>query len=76
MTSLQTVKTGMIRALENAGGGGVFVKLVVTGNEYSMEQILIRAEVKSFPASLFLIPSGYSESKGNLVSHMIPSSAQ
>ena len=72
--SLQTVKTGAIRALENAGGGGVFVKIVVAGNEYSMEQLLVKAEEKSFPASLFLIPSNYAESKGNLVSHMIPSS--
>jgi hypothetical protein len=30
MTSLQTVKTGMIRALENTGRGGVFVQLEVS----------------------------------------------
>ena len=76
MTGLQTVKTGMIRALENAGGDGVFVKLVVSGNEYSMEQLLIKAEQKSFPASLFLIPSNYSESKNNMVYHMVPSPAR
>ncbi len=76
MTSLQTVKTGMIRALEDAGGSGVFVKLVATGNEYSMEQLLIKSEEKSFPASLFLIPSNYSESKTNTISHMIPTSAR
>ena len=74
MTSLQTTKTGMLRALDNAGGGGVFVKWVVSGNDYSMEQILVRAEEKSFPASFFRIPSDYTESKNNSVYHMIPAS--
>lgn len=74
MTSLQTTQTGMISALETAGGGGVFVKLVVSGTEYSMEQLLIKAEEKSLPASLFLIPADYSESKYNSIYHMIPSS--
>ncbi len=76
MTSLQTIKTGMTRTLENAGGGGVFVKLVVSGKEYSMKQLLIKAEQKSFPASLFLIPSNYSESKYNMVYQMVPSSVR
>lgn len=76
MTSLLSVKTGMIRALENAGGSGVFVKIVAAGDDYSMEQLLIRAEEKSFPASLFRIPSDYSESKSNYISHMIPSSGK
>ncbi|HEY4967940.1 MAG TPA: DUF4412 domain-containing protein [Puia sp.] len=76
MTNLQTVKAGMIRALDNAGGSGVFVKWVASGNDYSMEQILIRAEEKKFPASLFLIPSDYAESKENSMYHMMPSAAK
>ncbi len=73
MTSLRTVKTGMIRALENAGGEAVFfIKLTASGDDYSMEQLLVKAEEKSFPASLFLIPADYSESESNFISHMIP----
>ena len=74
MVSLQNVQIGMTRALENNGGNGVFVKMVVSGNDYSMEQLLIRAEEKTLSASLFIIPPGYAESKNNSIYHMMPSS--
>jgi Domain of unknown function (DUF4412) len=74
MAGIQTSQTGMMRALENAGGGGVFVKMVVTGKDYTVEEDLIKAEEGHFSADMFRIPSGYTESAGNMFSHMIPPS--
>jgi Domain of unknown function (DUF4412) len=72
MSSLQTTQTGMISALENAGCGGIFVKFVVSGKNASVEEVLIKAEESKFSEDLFRIPSGYTESKDNMFSHMLP----
>ena len=34
--------------------------------------LLVKAEKRTFPASLFEIPGGYTESKQNMIYHMIP----
>ncbi len=69
---IQTSQSGMMKALENAGGTGVFVKMVVAGKDYAVEEDLIKAEEGHFTADMFRIPSGYKESSGNMFSHMMP----
>ena len=63
----QNVTPAMMKALNDAGCGGIFVKMVTGGKHYSMTMQLTTAEKKSFPSSLFKIPAGYSESKDNLM---------
>jgi hypothetical protein len=72
ITTIQSSQSGMMKALENSGGGGVFVKMVVTGKDYSVEEVLIKAEEIKLSADMFRIPSGYTESSGNMFSHMMP----
>ncbi len=70
LVSMQNVKPAMMHALEQAGVGGFFVKMTSATKDYSMEMVLVRAENKNLPASLFEIPSGYSESKENMLYHI------
>src|SRR5665213_3421905 len=63
----QNITQGMMKALNDAGCGGFFVKMTSSDKQYSMTMQLAKAEKQSFPASLFKIPSGYSESKSNLM---------
>ncbi|HEY5367623.1 MAG TPA: DUF4412 domain-containing protein [Hanamia sp.] len=63
----QNITPGMMKALNDAGCGGFFVKMTSSDKQYSMTMQLAKAEKQSFPASLFKIPSGYSESKSNLM---------
>lgn len=72
MNSIQTSQTGVMKALENAGDRGVFVKMVVTGKDYTVEEDLIKAEETHVSADMFRIPSGYTETSGNMFSHMMP----
>jgi hypothetical protein len=73
MSSMQTSQMAMFKALENAGASGIFVKMMVAGKDYSYEQNLIKAEESKFSADLFRIPSGYTQSNGNVISNMMPS---
>ncbi len=66
-TLQQNVTLGMMKALNDAGCGGFFVKMTSGDKNYSMTMQLSKAEKQSFPASLFKIPSGYTESKSNLM---------
>lgn len=59
MMAIQNVTPAMMRALEQAGCGGFFVKLVVRSKAVSMDMELIRAERRNFPAVMFEIPQGY-----------------
>jgi hypothetical protein len=62
MTLNQNVTPKMMQALEQAGCGGSFVKLDMQSKTFSMEMLLITAEHKTFPASMFVIPAGYTQS--------------
>ena len=62
----QNVTPKMTQALEQAGCGGSFVKVEMQSKIISMDMQLITAERKSFPASMFQIPPGYTQkSSGN-----------
>jgi Domain of unknown function (DUF4412) len=71
---IQSSQNSMMRLLENEGGGGVYVKMVVAGKDYTLEEDLIKAEEVRLPADMLRIPSGYTESSGNMFSHMMPPS--
>lgn len=66
-TLQQNITPGMMKALTDAGCGGFFVKMQSSGKQYSMTMQLTKAEKQSFPASMFKIPNGYTESKSNLM---------
>jgi hypothetical protein len=67
-TLQQNVTPGMMKALDDAGCGGFFVKMTAgDGKDYSMTMQLTKAEKQSFAASMFKIPAGYTESKSNLM---------
>jgi hypothetical protein len=71
LLSLNPSQAGVFTALENAGCGGTLVKISISGKDYTLEEDLIRAEKKNYPADLFKIPGGYSESTSNMFSHMV-----
>jgi len=50
-----------MKALEQAGCGGFFVRVNVHSAAYSLDMVLTKATRKTFPASDFEIPSGYTE---------------
>ncbi|HVZ96196.1 MAG TPA: DUF4412 domain-containing protein [Chitinophagaceae bacterium] len=66
-TLQQNVTPAMMKALNDAGCGGFFVKMASNDKGYSFTMQLTKAEKQSFPSSLFKIPSGYTESKNNLM---------
>lgn len=76
LTMIENIRPDMMDAIDKAGCGGFFVKMVSTGKDYSMEMLLIKAVEKNLPASLFEIPSGYSESKENMMYHLISNNAK
>ena len=63
----QNVTPGMMKALNDAGCGGFMVKMQSGDKHYSMTMQLAKAEKQSFPAAMFKIPNGYTESKSNLM---------
>ena len=71
LVSVQGYQAGMMQALDHAGCGGFIVKTEASGSGYSMSMQLIKAEKKNLPESLFDIPAGYKQSKGNMISHMV-----
>jgi hypothetical protein len=66
----QNVKPQMMQALEQNNCGGYIVKMMSSAKEAMVEMELIKALNKSFPASLFEIPEGYSESQENMIYYM------
>ena len=67
----QNIKPQMLQALEKNNCDGYIVKMASEDKDVSMEMIIIKAERKTFPASLFEIPSGYKESNENMMYHML-----
>ncbi len=70
-TVQQNITPAMMKALNDAGCGGFFVKMTSSDKHYSMTMQLTKAEKQSFPASLFKIPAGYKESNENMMYHMM-----
>lgn len=67
-TIQQNVKPAMNKALDDAGCAGFLVKMTNGDTKnYSITMQLTKAEKETFPASMFKIPSGYTESKSNLM---------
>ena len=72
MMASQSVTVKMIQELDNAGCGGQIVKIQSNGKDYSMTMELTKAEKKTLPASLFMIPVGYTKSENNiLISNLV-----
>jgi hypothetical protein len=55
----QHVTPQMMKALEEAGCNGFFVRVNVHSAAYSLDMVLVKATRKTFPATDFEIPSGY-----------------
>jgi hypothetical protein len=76
LLSLQGSQAGMFGALNKAGASGFLVKMTAgDGKEYTMTMQLFHAEEKSFPASLFAIPSGYAKSETTMMQRMMQGAA-
>lgn len=74
LASTQTVTAGMLQALDQAGCGGWVVKITMQSEQVGMNMVLITATRKSFPASTFEIPPGYTPMTGmGLLNGMINS---
>ncbi len=71
MMTSQNIKPRMLQALEKNNAGGYIVKMASSAKDFSMEMLLIKAEPKTFPASLFTIPAGYKLSNENMMYHMM-----
>lgn len=69
--TMRNVTPKMMQALKRAGCAGYFVKISTQGKDFSMNMELIKAEQKNLPSSLFRIPAGYTESKQNMIGHMM-----
>jgi hypothetical protein len=67
----QNVTPKMMKALNQAGCGGFFVKMISQSKDYSMNMTLMKTQEKNFPASMFIIPAGYTESNENMMYHMM-----
>ncbi|MEP6750427.1 MAG: DUF4412 domain-containing protein [Bacteroidota bacterium] len=67
----QNITPAMIKALDQAGCNGFFVKITTQGKDASMNMTLVKAQSKSFPASMFDIPAGYKESDENMMFHQM-----
>jgi hypothetical protein len=59
MEAIQNVTPKMMAALDQAGCGGFFIKVVVQSTAFSMTMLLMSADRKNLPASMFQIPPGY-----------------
>jgi hypothetical protein len=69
--TVQNMTPSMMRALAQAGCAGFFVKMIAQGKDYSMTMTLVKAQQKNFPAAMFQVPAGYTESKENMFSRMM-----
>jgi hypothetical protein len=63
---------GMMKAMHQAGVDGFFVKMSAAGKDYSMTMQLVQVKQTSFPASMFAIPSGYTESDEGVLTRLLP----
>jgi hypothetical protein len=62
LAAVQGMTPKMVQALDQAGCGGMFVKVTTVSTVISMEMTLLTAARKSFPDALFQIPAGYTQS--------------
>lgn len=70
--TVQNVTPKMLQAMDQAGCGGFFVKMQVLSTSMSMVMLLIDAEHKTLPASLFEIPAGYTQANNtNMMANML-----
>ncbi len=67
----QNIKPQMLQALEKNNCKGYIVNMASGDKDYTREMQLIKAENKTFPASLFKIPAGYTESNENMMHHIM-----
>ena len=72
----QTVSFPMMQALQQAGAGGVMVKMTASGKDYSMSYDMIEAKSGSYPASLFTIPDGYTNNHKTIMEYMLAGATQ
>ncbi len=72
----QTVTYGIMQALEKAGAAGMLVKMAASGKDYSMTYELIEAKSGSYPASLFMIPAGYTQTNKTIMEYMLAGAKQ
>jgi len=63
LAAMQQLTPKMMTALDQAGCPGMFVKMQMQSTAFSMSMLLVSADRKSFPGSLFQIPSGYTRTK-------------
>jgi hypothetical protein len=71
MTGRDAGTPQMMQALDNAGAAGFIVRLDAGDKNYTMSMVLILAQEKNLPASLFEIPAGYTDSKQNIMESML-----
>ena len=72
----QTVSYPMMQALQQAGAGGVMVKMAASGKDYAMTYDMIEAKSGSYPASLFTIPNGYTNNYKTIMEYMMAGAMQ
>jgi hypothetical protein len=61
LMTISNVTPKMMLALDQAGCGGFFVRMTMQSKEVSMDMELVQAARKSFPDSMFQLPSGYTQ---------------
>jgi hypothetical protein len=71
LVNMSKITPGMLSALDKAGCTGYLVKMTTGDKGYSMTMELLKAEVKSMPASLFRIPSGYQLSDEGMLGSLL-----
>jgi hypothetical protein len=71
LVTVQGMQIQMLQSLDKAGCAGYIVKMQTAAKDYSMKMMVIKAEKKDLPASMFQIPPGYAKSDGNMISHMV-----
>jgi len=64
MAAVQGMTPKMMQALDQAGCGGMFVKVTTVSTIMSMEMTLFTAARKTFPDAMFQIPAGYTPLNG------------
>jgi hypothetical protein len=61
LATMQRVTPKMLAALDQAGCPGMFVKMQTQSTQFSMSMLLVGVDRKSFPGSMFQIPSDYTQ---------------
>lgn len=76
LITFQSSTGGLLGALNKAGAGGFLVRMTAgNGKDVSMTMQLWKAEQKSFPASLFAIPAGYTNDGMTTAQRLLSGSA-